>query len=382
MVVALRARARIRPGERVDVQVLLAPSGPAQSSLEAPLGTEARGRALQPCLLAVPPPLRRDLRRSLCVAGRADPGAGGQQRNPPAPRLSRRCATRARQRGISTRAYALLARCERRRAHRRHRCRSIAGPDGDRRPLDAAGAHRPLRALRVLLLRRTGLHELPVGRAARGDRVPGDISYRRVAGRRLALSLARLSLPVAGRRGKAPFRRCDMARPDRARLSLLDAAAAHAARLACSAAAPLAAGRRHRRHAGLRAGSRLSHLSAPASARLRRVLRAPPPGADSADRQLQLLQSPEHADLRFPVRRRGVATLVSGTARNQGAEARTRSRTRNHDDRNAASTSSRADRSQSDCTGVCTHGPARSERRLRNGVAADDRQQLWPVFLP
>jgi hypothetical protein len=73
-----------------------------------------------------------------------------------------------------------------------------------------------------------------------------DFPDRRLADRRLAVPLARLPLPVPGGSGEAPLGRRDVACLDRARLSLLDAAAADAVRLVRRAAAARDPRRRNR----------------------------------------------------------------------------------------------------------------------------------------
>ena len=150
---------------------------------------------------------------------------------------------------------------------------------------------------------------LPVGLAAAGSGVPGDIPYRRLADRGLALSLAGLSLFASGRRGQAPLRRSDVARSDGARISLLDATAADPARVVRGATAAVAPGRRNGRDARRRTRSRPPHLPAAAPARRRGLRAVAVPVADPADRQLQLLQPAQHDDVHLPVRRRGVAAL-------------------------------------------------------------------------
>ena len=177
--------------------------------------------------------------------------------------------------------------------------------------VDAAGAHRSVRALPVLCLCRAGIHELPVGLAAAGERVSGDISDRRIADRRLALPLAGVPLSVPGGRREAPLRRPDVARLNRARVSLLDATAADPARVVCGATSGLAA------HGGT-AATLVVELGVvfliflPRRPRAsRRCLRAAVAIADRADRQLQLLQSAHDAVVRLSVRRCGAAPRSS-----------------------------------------------------------------------
>ena len=104
------------------------------------------------------------------------------------------------------------------------------------REMGPAGARRPLRSLPVLRLRRTNVHELPVGPAAARIRLSRDLPHRRFPHRGLALSLAHLPFHVPIGRRKAAFRQSDVARPDGPQVPLLDPAAANAARVVRRAA--------------------------------------------------------------------------------------------------------------------------------------------------
>ena len=161
---------------------------------------------------------------------------------------------------------------------------------------------------------------LPVGLAAARNGVPGHLPHRRIADRGLAVSVAGIPLFPAGRRGEAPLRRSDVARPDGARISLLDAAAADPACVVRGATAAVAAGRRERPRRSS-SSSDASSSSSCRGARGRSRLRAVAvPGADPADRQLQFLQPAQHVDVHLPLRRRGAAPAASAAARSAGAE--------------------------------------------------------------
>ncbi len=80
------------------------------------------------------------------------------------------------------------------------------------------------------LHRRPGFPVVPVGFAAARNRVPGDLS-RQLQIRGDAVSMAAVPADVSLRRSEADQPRSGLARLDRSRISLHDAAAAHAARL-------------------------------------------------------------------------------------------------------------------------------------------------------
>ena len=299
LVVVVCARSGLRGGKRAVLCIHRSPSWPAQPPQQTPLGTRAGAGALRAGELGVPAAARRDLCRSVCVAGHADPGTGGPRGNSSSGRPPWRGAARTRRHGLPDPAYAVLARfkrCIAARGLRGRRFPRIArGPE----PVDAGCAHRPVRALSLLLLRRTGLHGIPVGPASARSGVSGDISQQRIAHRDLALSLVCLPIPVSGGRRQAAFRRSHVARLHRTGVSLLDATAADPSRMVCRGAAGLAPHRRDGRDAARRARDRFSYLPAAASARRRRMLHRALPGAHRAHRQLQLFQSAQHSDVRL-----------------------------------------------------------------------------------
>src|SRR6266542_3733044 len=111
-------------------------------------------------------------------------------------------------------AHTVLARLQRYRAARGNDDWRRTGPTRDLGHMGAAGAHRSIRALPVLRLRRAGVHEFPVGPAVARSWLPGDLPHGWLAHCRLALSLARFPFSVPCRRHEAAFRRPDVAQPD------------------------------------------------------------------------------------------------------------------------------------------------------------------------
>ncbi len=81
---------------------------------------------------------------------------------------------------VSVAAFAILDELERYRVGRGHGRRRGAGIARRRGQVDTARAHRSVRAVPLLCLRRAGFHELPVGLAAARGGVFGYISYRRI----------------------------------------------------------------------------------------------------------------------------------------------------------------------------------------------------------
>ena len=127
---------------------------------------------------------------------------------------------------------------------------------------------------------------LPVGHAAGRSGIPRHLSHRRLTHRRLAVPPAAVPLPVPRRPRQARFRRCDLAAAHRPRLSLLDAAAAFAARLLRGAAPALDALGGDRGGAGHRARRRGADLPAAPPAHARRRARHRLPDRHHAHRQL------------------------------------------------------------------------------------------------
>ena len=284
----------------MGVRVLRAPSRPPQSCL--PVGTRTRARALRACDLGVPAPARRDLCCRVRVARGADTGARRPRRNPASGRISRGGAADARRFGLSRPAYAVLAELERHRVDRGNRHRRAAGSVRHPGSVDATRAHRFVRALPVICLRRPGLHEFPVGSSAAGNGLSGHIPCERIPDRGLALSLAGVPLFSPGRRGQASLGRSDVARLDRARISLLDAAPPYPACVVRRATPTLGADRRHGRHARGGARQRRFHFSAAAPARPRSLVLNGVPGVDRVYGELQLLQPPQRIDVHSALR--------------------------------------------------------------------------------
>ncbi len=142
-------------------------------------GPFARARALRPRRLAVPARPRSHLCRRVRLAGAADPRPCRRRRYPAARRIPRSGA-----RGLGTcrllaPADAILAEHQRCRADDRGRHRHRPRPARHLRHRAALGACRPVRPLLVVRLRRAAVHELPVGHAAGGSRLPGDFPHDR-----------------------------------------------------------------------------------------------------------------------------------------------------------------------------------------------------------
>ena len=160
-------------------------------------------------------------------------------------------------------------------------------------------------ALSVAALCRTDLHGLPVGHVPVGDhdcRAPHELQ---ADDRRVARALASVPLHIHVGSRQADQRRSQLARSLGALLPLPDPAAADAARLVCG---PGALGRAESRDwsgALHRARSAVRDLL-PAAPEVRLGGRDPAPAnRDFPDRELQLVQSSDHAALPRAVRRRG-----------------------------------------------------------------------------
>ena len=216
---------------RMGLSLLRPPARTVERHLEVSVGPGTRARALRPCELGFPARTGAHLRRRVRLARRPDPRTRGQ-RGCSSPRaLPWRARRPFRCPRLFRRANAVLAESERYSARRRRVGRRGASSTGCRRRGRSSRADRALRAVPVLHACWAGLHGVPVGHATARGGLSRDLPDRRLAHRRVAVSMARVPLPVHGGRGQARVRRLDMANPHRARLSLLDAAAADTARV-------------------------------------------------------------------------------------------------------------------------------------------------------
>ena len=127
------------------------------------------------------------------------------------------------------------------------------------------------------------------------------LTFDRTAGH-LAAALAAVSLHVHVGHGQAAERRSQLVEPVGAVISLSHPAAAHAAGLVCRASAAGRADIRYRRHILRRAGAAVPDLLSAPAALLCRVRHPAAAKLHPAHRQLQLVQSADHAAVPAAVR--------------------------------------------------------------------------------
>ena len=273
------------------------------------VGPHARAGTLRSRRLAVPARPRPHLCRRLRLAGAADPRPRRRRRHPAARRIPRRRARRLGHRRLLALADAVLARMQ---ATPRSMTGAIAGivagPARHVRHRAALRAHRAVRPLPVIRLRRADVHELPVGHAAGGSRLPRDLPHRRLAHRRLALPVAVVPLPVPRRRSSSSPRatRRGSSSPrstitsGRSRCRRRSPGTRRSSRIGCS--------RRGRRAALVIELIAVALIFLPRRPRmLAAALHHRLPDRHHAHRQLQLVQPADRAAVPVPLRRSGAA---------------------------------------------------------------------------